>query len=226
MPRPGPQAKKPSSRRSSRAFSKACGERLHQWKASRSSGSPQLPQEETSLKRAAQCSFCGVELYRFPPVDEKDGDLRSVPCCQRRIRVHVHFSELVRELAPQPLAQRPEIRTEVAPGPAIQFEVERRVGHRDGMRTVSRSSRPVNAPHPAGQAGEAHRFLLTCFRWKAIYRQSSSACEMPRGVMTVLRILVRYGDGRIETGTDLGSLPELLRDSRSTLWVSPRFGKS
>jgi hypothetical protein len=160
MPRPGPQAKKPSSRRSSRAFSKACGERLHQWKASRSSGSPQLPQEETSLKRAAQCSFCGSELYHFPPVDEKDGDLRPVPCCQRRIRVHVHFSELVRELAPQPLAQRPKIRTEVAPGPDIQFEVERRVGHRDGMRTVSRSSRPVNAPHPVGQGWRCASFPL------------------------------------------------------------------
>lgn len=36
---------------------------------------------------------------------------------------------------------------------------------------------------------------------------------------TVLRILVRHGDGRIETGTDLSSLSESLRDPRSTLWV-------
>ncbi len=34
-----------------------------------------------------------------------------------------------------------------------------------------------------------------------------------------MRIVVRYGDGRIETGADLRSLPEVLRDPRSTLWV-------
>jgi magnesium transporter len=38
-------------------------------------------------------------------------------------------------------------------------------------------------------------------------------------VKTVLRILVRHGDGRVERGADLGSLDEALRDSRSTLWV-------
>lgn len=36
---------------------------------------------------------------------------------------------------------------------------------------------------------------------------------------TVLRILVRHGDGRIETGADLSLLPEVLRDPRSLLWV-------
>ena len=36
---------------------------------------------------------------------------------------------------------------------------------------------------------------------------------------TVLRLLVRYGDGKIHTGTDLSVLPDALRDPRSTLWV-------
>ena len=60
------------------------------------------------------------------------------------------------------------------------------------------STRPT---HPTGQAGRAHRFLLTCFRWKAIYRPSSSLCDMPPAVITALRLLVRYGDGRIETAS-------------------------
>lgn len=35
----------------------------------------------------------------------------------------------------------------------------------------------------------------------------------------MLRVLARHGDGRVETGSDVGSLAEALRDPRSTHWV-------
>ena len=51
----------------------------------------------------------------------------------------------------------------------------------------------------------------------------AAGTSFPRGLSqkadSVQRILVRHGDGRMETGTDLSALAEVLRDPRVLLWV-------
>ena len=108
-----------------------------------------MPEEKTPSKQTAQRGFCGSKFHRLPTIDEQDGDLRSVSGRKRRVPIHVHFRQMEAELAPQPLAERSEILTQVAPAPAVEVEAKRLLSHRDGTRTVSRSRRRVNAAPPA-----------------------------------------------------------------------------
>jgi len=169
VPRREPQERKPSSRSSRIAFSKAwtlvsTDTRPPRHASSLSprepmrtplrSGPQYLSEEKSPPEQTSQRGFCGSELHRLPPIDEENGNLCSKSICKIRIRVHVHFRELERELAPQPFAERPELLAQVASGPAVQFEVERLLGHRGDARTVSCSRRRVNATlRPSAREG-------------------------------------------------------------------------
>jgi hypothetical protein len=84
-------------------------------------------------------------LDRLSPVDEENRNLPIVPGKQARIGLDVHFGELKRELAGQPLAEYSEVITQVASGSAIEFQVKRPVIHALDSQTLPRPSGTVNA---------------------------------------------------------------------------------